>query len=221
MRKADEHHERLRRYVLDAGFAEQDRLPPERELAITLGMTRNALRGGLRKLAKEGLIWQHVGKGTYYGQRRLTDLSAISDVTNPLEAMEARLSFEPELARLAAHRSSAHHLADMEACLEKMAATTDWAVWDFLDGRFHRTIAEAAGNALMLVMFDTMQANRNRDVWGELRKVYDGQPRHEAQVEHRDVIAAIRCRNADQAEDSMRRHLERVHRHIFGKGYAS
>ena len=59
----------LRKYLEDRGFAQNDRLPPERELADTLGLTRNRVRGGLRKLESEGLIWRHVGQGTYFGPR--------------------------------------------------------------------------------------------------------------------------------------------------------
>ncbi len=56
---------RLRAYIAEGGFEPGMRLPPERELTETLGMTRNALRRALDALEREGALWRHVGKGTF------------------------------------------------------------------------------------------------------------------------------------------------------------
>ncbi len=110
----------LRKYLEDRGFAQNDRLPPERELADTLGLTRNRVRGGLRKLESEGLIWRHVGQGTYFGPRlsplvNRRALETLAEMTYPREVMDARLAFEPELARLAALRATGLDFSALEA----------------------------------------------------------------------------------------------------------
>lgn len=214
---------RLRHYIEDSGLSEQQRLPPERELAALLGLTRNRLRGGLRKLATEGLVWRHVGKGTYVGPRPVQTagrqlMPVLGDLTNPREVMEARLAFEPELARLAAFRASAREFADMDQCIAKMTTATRWESWETWDGRLHRSIAAGTGNTLLLALFDTVQANRNKEIWGKLREAYKVGPRMQtATHEHAEIVAAIRARDPDEAAERMRRHLRAVRKSIFGE----
>ena len=62
---------KLRRYLQQNRLSDHARLPPERELASKLGVTRNRLRGVLRRMAAQGEIWRHVGKGTFIGRRPL------------------------------------------------------------------------------------------------------------------------------------------------------
>ena len=88
-----------------ADLGEDGRLPPERELAETLDIGRTVLRKALATLQGEGVVWRHVGKGTFMGERpidNISDINALVLRTNPTEVMAARLAFEPEIARLAA-----------------------------------------------------------------------------------------------------------------------
>jgi DNA-binding FadR family transcriptional regulator len=222
-RQTEQDLARLRDYLEQASFAQQERLPPERDLAACLGLTRNRLRTGLKKLAAEGLIWRHVGKGTFYGTRLWPagipfPINPLQDVTNPREVMQARQAIEPALARLAAFHATGRDLIEMGACLDKMATITDWNSWESLDCRLHRAIAQAAGNALLLVMFDTVQANRNKETWGRLREpIAPAAAIARATSEHVAIVRALRERNADAAEAEMRRHLRAVERSIFGE----
>ena len=98
------------RQLLESGeYQVNSRLPAERELAVQLGLSRGALRGGFEVLEAEGKVWRHVGKGTFVGNRPLDDISIPSLVTSgtsPTEILEARLLIEPLLARLAAVRAT-------------------------------------------------------------------------------------------------------------------
>ena len=74
------------------------RLPPERELAEELGVSRGTLRKALADLEVEGLIWRHVGRGTFVGNRpveTVQDLGEVTRRTNPAGVMEARLRWSP------------------------------------------------------------------------------------------------------------------------------
>ncbi len=211
----------LRKYLEDRGFAQNDRLPPERELADKLGLTRNRVRGGLRKLESEGLIWRHVGQGTYFGPRlsplvNRRALETLAEMTYPREVMDARLAFEPELARLAALRATGLDFSALDGCLERMRTTTDWSVWALCDAQFHRLMAVAAGNTLMLAMFDTMQAGRNKQVWGRLgtSKIRDSR-RGEILAEHGAIAAALRDRDPEGAAAAVRAHLTIARKNIL------
>ena len=94
----------LRAYLAHAGGLAGARLPPESQLAEELGVSRGTLRHALADLEAEGLIWRHVGRGTFIGNRpvdTVQDLSAVTRRTNPAVVMEARLSLEPEPPQLA------------------------------------------------------------------------------------------------------------------------
>ena len=56
---------RMREYLLHAELEDGGRLPPERDLALSLGLSRGALRKALADLEAEGVLWRHVGKGTF------------------------------------------------------------------------------------------------------------------------------------------------------------
>ena len=211
----------VRGYLIERGFAENDRLPSERELAEELGLTRNRIRGSLRKLAAEGLIWRHVGQGTYFGPR-LSPLitrktfATIAAMTFPREVMEARLSFEPEMARLAALSATGQHVSEIETCLQRMRNTSDWNVWGVCDAQFHRTIAAATGNALLLGMFDTLQAGRSKQIWGRLGASSIRESRREHVLsEHAAIAFAIKERDAAGAAEAMKHHLNAARKNVL------
>jgi DNA-binding FadR family transcriptional regulator len=222
MRQAQKDLALIRGYVERADVAEHGRLPPERELAETLGITRNRLRGGLRKLVAEGLIWRHVGKGTFVGPRALPSTgkiqaASLAKLVSPPDVMEARLSIEPELARLAALRANGHDLAEIDRCIVKMSATKDWQDWAIWDQKFHRAVAQAARNTLMIAMFDMAQAHRSHEVYGKLNEAFATKARRkQATNEHVAIARAVRARDWQEAESLMRAHLQVVKRQIFG-----
>jgi DNA-binding FadR family transcriptional regulator len=223
MRQAQKDLALIRGYIESANLAEHGRLPAERELAGTLGITRNRLRGGLRKLVAEGLIWRHVGKGTFKGPRPLPSsgkahAASLAKLVSPPDVMEARLAVEPELARLAALRANAHDLAEVDRCVAKMSATADWQDWAIWDQKFHRAVAQAARNTLMMAMFDMAQAHRSHEVYGKLNEAFATKARRkQATNEHVAIARALRGRDWQQAESLMRAHLMAVKRQIFGE----
>jgi DNA-binding FadR family transcriptional regulator len=218
-RQTDQDLDRVRQFLQGEEFVESQRLPAERELAEKLGLTRNRLRSILKKLAGEGVIWRHVGKGTYFGRRPSSlDPRMLSELTNPREVMEVRFALEPELARLAAFRANARDIAELDTCIAKMKSTKDWNEWGFWDGRFHWSIAKAADNVLMLLLFETMQASRSKAIWGKLG-VSSRRDERKAEImgEHTSILEAIRHREPDAAASRMREHTRSARIAIFGE----
>lgn len=212
---------RIREYLDASTLGPEGRLPPERELADILGLTRSRLRTGLRKLAAEGTIWRHVGKGTFFGSSLgmspIPFGKSVQDFTNPREVMTARLAIEPALSRLSAVHATGRDLIEIRSCLNAMATLKDWRDWDRLDHRLHRAIALGAHNALMLLIFDTVHANRNKELWGRLREPIEPADAIERAAHgHNAIVEALVDRNADAAETAMRTHLRAVERRIFG-----
>ncbi len=225
MRQPEIDLESVRRFIQHQQSQSGVRLPPERELAATLGLTRNRLRGSLRKLASEGMIWRGVGKGTFLGppppMRTESGLRDVAERTAPREVFHARLIFEPEMARLAAYRATIQHHAQMRDCVEKMRSVRDYGAWGALDEQLHRSIAESAGSAVLLSMFDTLQATQKRSNWGRLReRLQTLTRRDDATNEHGAIVEAICERDPENAAALMRDHIERLERIIFGESGA-
>jgi DNA-binding FadR family transcriptional regulator len=205
---------RLRALLDDSSFEAGQRLPPERELAARIGIGRRALRRALEVLEAEGRIWRHQGKGTFLGSRpahNATDLEELTRRTHPLEVMDARLEIEPALARLAAMRATNGDIERLLHLADRTASSSDADGRELWDSALHRTIAEAAGNSLLLAVFDMIDRIRQDTTWRLLRERARSGERQQIYVEqHRRVIAAIAQREAHAAEQAMREHLELV-----------
>ena len=99
--------EKLRALLRTESIDADGRLPTERALSETLGVSRRAVRRALEVLEAEGRVWRRQGSGTYLGQRPdgwNEHVGSIVAGTNLLEIMEVRLRVEPQLAQLAAMR---------------------------------------------------------------------------------------------------------------------
>jgi DNA-binding FadR family transcriptional regulator len=210
---------RLRVYLAQIEMPLDSRLPPERELAETLGVTRAGLRKALAVLEAENQIWRHVGKGTFIGSRpieTMADVAAITRRTNPAEVMRTRLVLEPEVARMAALNATSAHIAEMRLCMQRTRAAQTWRQYEAWDNRLHRVIAESTQNSLLLALLDTLNAVRRAVVWGRLRvdKVKPA-PTHHSFDDHEAIVAAIEDRDLNRAATAMRAHLENVERNLL------
>lgn len=209
---------KMRAFLAEASLGEASRLPPERELADTLGITRANLRKALSQLESEGVLWRHVGKGTFTGDRPIdtaSDIAAMARKTNPIEVMGARLAIEPEIARLAALNASPAHLSEMETCIARTISAPDWRSYEQWDNRLHRVIADATRNSLLVGLLDTLSAVRREVNWGRLRANPVRPPQdHHSFTEHRALVDAIAHRDTSGAAAAMRTHLQSVERNL-------
>jgi DNA-binding FadR family transcriptional regulator len=201
----------LRAYLGNKGRLHGARLPPERQLAHELGVSRGSLRKALADLEAEGRIWRHVGRGTFIGDRPVATVQDLSDVvrrTNPAGVMEARLALEPELARLAALHATRADLDELAACMSAARAAEDWRAYEYNDNRLHRAIAQATANIVLLALFDSLNTVRRTVTWGRQRRSPQRpDPDHHSFVEHERIVDAIAHREAAQAAEAMRAHL--------------
>jgi DNA-binding FadR family transcriptional regulator len=214
---------RLRAFIADGGYGPGDRLPPERRLVADLDLTRGALRKALDTLEREGAIWRQVGKGTFVSQDAAgqgeNDIAVLSRQVTPLRMVRARLSIEPAIAREAAVNASAEALARMRAAIDRAAAASNWQEYEKQDDLFHRSVAEAADNILLLAVFDKLNAVRRAVAWRSVtRKTSRPNTHHSSFAEHAAIADAIEARDPEAAYDAMRRHLRSVSARLFEEG---
>lgn len=210
----------LRGYLGSAALPDDGRLPPERELADVLGVTRAELRKGLAILEGEGQIWRHVGKGTFVGSRppQLVDISDLAQRSNPIQVMKARIALEPELTRLAAINGTAAEVTELAHINVACRRSATWREYEAFDARFHHQIAEAAHNPILLALFETLNAVRRAVTWGRSRPSNSSPPAdHHSFADHARIADAIAEREPSAAADAMRRHLQNVEDRLIGR----
>lgn len=180
----------------------------EQGLAATLGVSRGPLREAIRRLEGSRLLERTTNKGV-----RVADLS-IERLDNLLRVREA---LEGMGARLAAERMSDAELDELDSMIEEHASqlvgkATAGYYQQSGDFDFHFRIAKASGNELLISMvcsdlYDLLRVYRYKSstMQGRALKALD---------EHRAIIKALKSRNPDAAESTMRTHIAN------GRGYA-
>ncbi|PLZ02628.1 FadR family transcriptional regulator [Burkholderia sp. WAC0059] len=200
------------------------KLPAERELSERFGTSRGAVRRVLQEFANRGLLSKAVGSGTFVQAaaatvRRPTASAAGDDAssqTSPAELMEARLLIEPLMPALIVRNATRSDFLKMDACLaqtEQAQSLEDFEQWD---AELHRALAEATHNAFFLKILDLVNAVRSRAEWGQLkRQSLSPARRAEYEAQHREIVAALRDRDAESATATMRSHLLQIRRNLF------
>ena len=210
----------LQDFIREGSYRPGDRLPPERELIVSLGISRNTLRRGLEALERDGAIWRHVGKGTFVAAHgsagssgRLSDLS--QQVT-PVQLMRARLSLEPAIAREAAINASDEAVTRLKISRDRAVKAPNWDDYETQDDAFHRAVAEASDNVLLLALFDQLNQVRRAVAWNTVVRSSNRPTRdHSSFQEHEEIVAAIEARDPNAAHGAMRKHLGSVSARLF------
>jgi GntR family transcriptional repressor for pyruvate dehydrogenase complex len=203
--------DRIRTLLEDGTLQPGDKLPPEREFARTLGISRSSLRAGIGYLAAMGLLQVRHGVGaflsespTQFGAASLPFLDALHGYEMG-QLFEARRVLEGHLAALAADRTTERHLAQMAEELEEMDATVG-TPQDYLihDVRFHRIVAQAAGNSILAAIMESLTGALYAARRASAEQTVDLTV---TTAFHRGVYRAIRSGNARAARAAMERHL--------------
>jgi len=211
----------LQEFISGNAYAAGDRLPSERAMISTLGIRRNTLRKALDTLERRGVIWRHVGKGTFLANRDGTgdlDLTGIlSQNITPVRMIQARLCFEPALAREAAIHASREAILRIKSARDAAKAASGWGEYETRDDLFHRAVAQCSDNELLLHLFD--QLNHVRRTVSET-SVVRGTARppetHSSFAEHDRITAAIAAHDPKAAQIAMRAHIGSVSDRLFG-----
>ena len=205
----------MRREIESGRLGPGQRLPPERELAEAMGVSRPSLRAGLRSLQAMGIVTARRGAGTFIvggpprlGKGPLQFLAALHGFT--LDQMyEARRILEAGAAALAAQRARGEHLATMSEEITDMFATLDEPK-AFLahDLDFHRAVAGGSGNPILAAII-AMLTEIIRDT-GRLNM--EGFELRASAEAHRRIYEAIRAHDAERAGGRMAEHLDHARR---------
>ena len=144
-----------------------ERLPPERDLAELLGVSRNSVREALRTMSLMGFISSVHGAGNFLTCDLEQNLSAsfrmmlLLGETNYLQVSQLRRGLESETARLAANRILPGQAARLMELAVKMRDESDAGKASLYDQEFHNLLCDASGNKLIRSVFGAIRATVN------------------------------------------------------------
>lgn len=187
------------------------KLPPERELAQIMNVSRPSLRAALQALATMNVIEIHPGSGAYVSRlepdRLVQHLDFIFalDESSVLQLFDVRRTLELRTAALAARSITDNEIADLEQYLVAWDVARDDDQREEADREFHRCIAAASRNPILyrFVTVVTQLAKESRCRSYRLPKAIDN-----TRAEHRALIDALRAHDAAGAEQAMLNHLQ-------------
>lgn len=189
-----------------------DKIPPEREFARELKISRASLRTGIGYLAAMGVMKIKHGVGTFVsdgppelGKSSISLMGALHGFQS-WQMFEARILLESNLAALAAERGKQEHLAGMAEEVAEMFASLD-RPGEYLihDVMFHRIIAQASGNPILAAIMETVTSS----MYDKRRKTVErATDLRESAEMHREIYRAIRSRKPADARKLMEKHLQ-------------
>ncbi|MEA3334356.1 MAG: FadR/GntR family transcriptional regulator [Chloroflexota bacterium] len=203
--------------IVQGDLAPETRLPPERELAEQLGVSRTVVREAVGILVAKGLLETQHGVGTQV--RQLTSQQVMEPLGLYLRAHgsgtisfhdlhQVRSILEVETGGLAACQATDGELAHLRAIFESMeAAQADVELLAVHDTEFHRAIAAMTHNPLLIVLMDSI-----RDLLYEYIALVTVflDPWKDNIPHHRRLLERIEARDAEGARQAMRDNLEQM-----------
>lgn len=220
--------DQLRGLIERREFAVGSRLPPERELAEKLGVSRPSVREALIALEVEGLVRIRMGSGIYVLDPSVSARAGARppDGEGPFELLKARELIESGICREAAKVFTAENIAAVDAILAQMGAGglgSDDLIR--LDRAFHVAIAGSLGNSVLVRCVGELFDQRINPYFARLARYFeDDQSWRETLGEHGVVRDALAARDGAAAGRAMARHIQNSQARFsrsFGDGQLS
>jgi DNA-binding FadR family transcriptional regulator len=217
----------IKREILEGTLRPGDRLPSEEKLAELFKVSRPTVRAALQELSSSGAVVVQRGRGGGYRvsafsldnlQTTVTEFIALSlvvEALRPAQFLEVRQELELLSAGAAAMRRTSEQLEQLEMIEERIrhvianAGAEDPRRAFELDLEFHRALAEAANNPLIVSFEGSMTAVLHL-LFGSGVSV----PPEESLGELPEVIEMVRSQDAAGARAAMARHLEHSIAHL-------
>ncbi len=221
-RISDEIVEQIRELILGGSLKPGDRLPPERELAMEMGVSRPVVREAIIRLIEMGYLENLQGKGTfvrsitehYLEDRPIHDL--INRATALPEIVEVRKIYETWSAATAALRATPKELAQMEEYLgEFEEAKNKGELGHVADANFHLSISYATHNTLLVHLINSIYEMVEKVTYEIGAKMYnDPHSYQDLFDQHLAIFMAIKAKDPDKAYIKMLSHMHYIEEEI-------
>ena len=215
--------EQILRAIKHGVYKVGDKLPPERDLADQMGVSRNSVREALSALQVLGVVQSRTGDGTYVAKavERLDleaqVLSLLEASESPFAIFEARAALELGVAQLAALRATPDALRRLETALDALtqsAAARDVRAYARANLAFHLALAAATGNPVVERMMRQLWETTEQGLLNEMVADYWRSAWAQSLEDHKRILKALKARDPDGAAAAVRAHYEHAYRHF-------
>jgi DNA-binding FadR family transcriptional regulator len=204
--------DQIQEMILQRQYQIDERLPSERDLATSLGVSRNVVREAIKLLQERGLVTVQSGSGVYICAHeaemvsRSVGLYVRRQDISIAHMFEVRWILEVENARLAAHKVKSADIELLEDCLDRSEKSlSDPATFTQIDVEYHRLLAVVTGNPVLPLLLDTIT-----DSLGAQIQMTSGLPgaQENALRHHRAIFEAVKRNQPTEAQNAMINHLK-------------
>lgn len=220
-RSFEEVSAQIREHIAKGGLREGDKLPPERQLAESLGVSRNTVREALRSLEHAGLIELKPGMtgGAFISNGGMNAIKVAFDDMMSLgtlsaqDLMEARIVLGREVARMACLRYNDSDLAALEDNVMQMCAAAkigDLKLRVHHSVEFHRLLARAAGNPVLSIMTSVLV-----DITLSFVRVLGEMPNEFVIVSRQRMMQKLRERNIEKTVEEYTDYMQKTLRNYL------
>lgn len=204
--------EQIRAYVVANRLSTGDRLPPERDLAALLNVSRPSVREALIALEIQGIVDIRMGAGVFVCSPAslLTGVPVDKVGDSPIDIMQARAAIEGSVATLACARLTDEGIARLQGSIDDMRrAILEGNPPLEADRQFHLCLAEIGQNPVLTRIVGELFDARHMPIAEKLRQQSENTATwHAAVVEHALILAALTARDGLEAQSAMRSHLK-------------
>ena len=217
-RISDQIFEQIRELIYKGDFKPGQQILPERELAVSMAVSRTSVRNAINKLVTLGLLEHRQGQGTFVSSpetRQGNPLAAVmaTDEATLDDLLEVRLGLECNAAMLAAQRATDTDIRAIRKSLEEM--TSDLAETDKIgttpDTAFHMAITFSTKNPVLIHLMRNFYDFLFVGIKKNLTHMYmDRTALEDVLRHHQAIFAAIDQRNPVAAYEAMHMHIRYV-----------
>jgi DNA-binding FadR family transcriptional regulator len=193
-------------------FSTGQRLPAERDLAKSLGVSRPVVREAMIALEVAGLVEVRIGAGAFVRNRTLDPAPTLNAGLSPSDLINARMLIEGEICALASENASELDLAAIAATVDQMERDHDAGhAWRSSDLAFHVAIANATGNAALAVVVERLWQEQHSPVFQLLSQRVNLSENWRATLSgHQQILVALRAKEPNAAKAALCAHLAQV-----------
>lgn len=209
--------EKVKKMILSGELKPGEKLPPEREFAEKLEVSRNSVREAIRIMDMMGIVSSQQGSGNYVTcefQKSITETMAMMfamDQVNDKQISQVRYSLEVLAFTLALDRVREEDLAKMEECVEKLDKNVDSKNNATLDKIIHYTLARASGNQLLIDILEACSSVFDIFIEDMRYGILKNENRKTELNEcHRHLVDALREGDREKGLQALKWHFEMI-----------